>query len=343
MLSLSVAALTSVLVALANPANAAPIEEHPTVLKRATGALIASAVSPDFCVGVHELKDGAGLFTLNCTVNGASSSPAFYNKWDISPGNNQVVRLSGLPAGSGDFCLDAGDLSGSLRSSKIWTCYPGLPQQQWYYTDDKHIAITGGQGCLETGRYGTPINQCSSNSGAGTQTWNIVEGSGGGTTPPPPPTPPPATTGKPIKWVLDGKDVCLTVANGAFSNGAALTINSCFEPSSNYYAFQQFVYTEGATKVQVAPNSLTTTNYCVDFGSDRGVNGVGAKIWQCYDNVPAQNLYITGDAHLAVEGDNQCLDVRAESGPSQNKPYGSLKDVQSWQCSGGDANQIFKF
>ncbi|KAJ9119935.1 hypothetical protein QFC24_005418 [Naganishia onofrii] len=336
MLSLSVAALTSVLVALANPAIAAPIEEHPALLKRATGAHIASSVSPDFCVGVEELKDGAGLFTKNCTTNGASSTPVFYNKWDISPGNNQVVRLSGLPAGSGDFCLDAGDLSGSLRSSKIWTCYPGLPQQQWYYTDDKHIAITGGSGCLETGRYGTPINQCSSNSGSGSQTWNIVEGSGA-----PPPPPPPANTGKPIKWVQDGRELCLTVGNGYFASGTGLTINSCFDPSSNYYAFQQFLYTPGATKIQVAPNSHTTTNYCVDFGSDRGVNGVGAKIWECYDNLPAQSLWITDDNHIAVVGDNQCMDVRAESGPGQTKPYGSLKDIQSWQCSGGDPYQAF--
>ncbi|KAJ9104624.1 hypothetical protein QFC21_002122 [Naganishia friedmannii] len=306
MLSLSVAALTSVLVALV---NAAPIEEHPALLKRATGALIASSVSPDFCVGVEELKDGAGLFTKNCTINGASSSPVFYNKWDISPGNNQVVRLSGLLAGSGDFCLDAGDLSGSLRSSKIWTCYPGLPQQH----------------------------------GSGSQTWNIVEGSGGGTTTPPPPPPPPASTGKPIKWVQDGKELCLTVGNGYFADGTSLTINSCFEPSSSYYAFQQFVYTAGNTKIQVAPNSLTKTNYCVDFGSDKGANGVMGKIWQCYDNLPAQNLWITGDNHIALTDSDQCLDVRAESGPGQTKPYGSLKDVQSWQCSGGNPNQIFKF
>ncbi|KAJ9113188.1 hypothetical protein QFC22_006027 [Naganishia vaughanmartiniae] len=315
MLSLSLAALTSVLVALGTPANAAPIREQHDLLKRTTGALITSTIAPDFCIGVEELKEGAALVTKNCMVletSGDSSTPAFYYKWDIAPGNNQVVRLSGLPAGSGDFCLDAGDLSGDMRSGKIWTCYPGLPQQH----------------------------------GSGTQTWNIVEGSGGGTTPPPPPPPPPsppATTGKPIKWAQEDKELCLTVGNGAFSNGATLTINSCFEPSSDYYAFQQFVYNEGNTKIQVAPNNLTTTDYCVDFGSDRGVNGVGAKIWQCYPDLPAQNLWITGDAHISVTGDNQCMDVRAESAPGQNKPYGSLKDIQSWQCSGGNSNQIFKF
>lgn len=36
-----------------------------------------------------------------------------------------------------------------------------------------------------------------------------------------------------------------------------------------------------------------------------------------------------------------CLDVRAESGPGYNKPYGSLKSVQEYQCTGGNGNQVF--
>ncbi|KAJ9098956.1 hypothetical protein QFC19_006180 [Naganishia cerealis] len=207
----------------------------------------------------------------------------------------------------------------------------------------EHIAITGGSGCLETGRYGTPINQCSSNSGSGTQTWNIV----GGDRPPLPPAqttpaspPPSANTGKPIKWVQDGQEKCLTVSDGNFANGARLTINGCFGTDSPFYAMQQFVYNTGNTKIRVAPNSFTTTDYCVDFGSDRGVNGADVKIWQCYNDLPAQNLWLTGDNHIAVTGDNQCLDVTAESGPTQSKPYGSLKDLQSWQCSGGNGNQV---
>lgn len=27
--------------------------------------------------------------------------------------------------------------------------YSGLPQQNWYYTEDNHIAITGGTGCAD--------------------------------------------------------------------------------------------------------------------------------------------------------------------------------------------------
>lgn len=131
MLTLPIATLTSVLLALANIANAAPLESHPAVLKRATGVQISAAPGgADYCIGVELLQNGAQVTNKNCTQFNPSSTPPFYNKWDISPGNNQGVRLSGLPAGSGDFCLDSGGQSGSYPSAKIWTCYTGLPAQQ---------------------------------------------------------------------------------------------------------------------------------------------------------------------------------------------------------------------
>jgi hypothetical protein len=129
MLTLSMATWTSVLFVLANTANAAPIEAHPALSKRAIGAQIGLAVSPQDCIGVTELKDGALIDRRDCTLFNSTSSPPFYNQWDISPGNNQVVRLSGLPTGGGDFCLDS-DVSGQFPTAKIWTCYPGVPQQQ---------------------------------------------------------------------------------------------------------------------------------------------------------------------------------------------------------------------
>lgn len=53
-----------------------------------------------------------------------------------------------------------------------------------------------------------------------------------------------------------------------------------------------------------------------------------SKVWQCYDGLPAQKLWITGDNHIAVEGDNQCADVKDNAGP-----------LQSWQCIGENTNQ----
>jgi hypothetical protein len=128
MLSLSVFTLTSILVALANPAASAPIESHPALAKRFVGASISFA--PGVCIGVDELKDGAKLANRDCTTSNATTTPPFYDRWDIVPGNNQVVRLSGLPAGVGPFCMDS-DVGGQpYPNAKIWTCYPGVPQQQ---------------------------------------------------------------------------------------------------------------------------------------------------------------------------------------------------------------------
>lgn len=124
----TLSAATVALLALAHRAASAPVDSAP-LAKRATGAQISS--SPDFCIGVELLSNGARVTDKNCTTFNPSSTPPFYNKWDIVPGNNQVVRLSGLPPGSGDFCLDSGDSVGSFPPAKIWTCYPGLPAQQY--------------------------------------------------------------------------------------------------------------------------------------------------------------------------------------------------------------------
>jgi hypothetical protein len=82
------------------------------------------------CIGVEVLENGAQVVQKNCTDFNPNSATPFYNQWDIVPGNNQVVRLSGLPEGSGDFCLDSGDSMGWYPAAKIWTCYPGMPGQQ---------------------------------------------------------------------------------------------------------------------------------------------------------------------------------------------------------------------
>ena len=104
--------------------NAVPLV-HP-IDKRAIGATLRPTNQPQTCIGVSSLANGAFLFSGPCDQAG------FYNKWDVSPGDNQVVKLSGLPAGSGDWCLDAGldFTSGTIIGLKIWQCYPGVPQQR---------------------------------------------------------------------------------------------------------------------------------------------------------------------------------------------------------------------
>ena len=138
--------------------------------------------------------------------------------------------------------------------------------------------------------------------------------------------------------------------------------------SNDQFAYlQQFTYSRGSTKIKVASNSHSTQDFCLDLGTVRGRDGTNLHLYECVD-VPQQQFWITdaGDDHIALEGesyysglygircpyqplltnglpvtgDNQCIDVRAESGSTQESPYNSLKDVQSWQCSGGNPNQV---
>ncbi|KAJ9113191.1 hypothetical protein QFC22_006030 [Naganishia vaughanmartiniae] len=333
----------AVFTALLSSIRAAPVTPSTSLSKRATGATIRPTNIGDVCLGVAGgLSNGALLSQGACTQGGG-----FYNQWDISPGDNQVVRLSGLPAGSGDWCLDAGldFTSGNRNDLKIWQCDPGLPQQRWFYTDDLHLAVVGGNACAATNRdTGDVFTQYCFNAdaiGGGShgggnptiETFNVV----GGNTPPPV-----VTGGRQIKWLEDGVERCLQVNNGAFGNGQSIGVNVCFTQDLSFYAFQNFVYNEGSTKIRVAPNTFTDTEFCIDFGTNLGANGQGLKIWQCYDGLPQQQLYLTGDHHIAVEnrpGGGQCADVRAESGPEPVKPYGVRKQVQSWECSGGNPNQ----
>jgi hypothetical protein len=130
-----------------------------------------------------------------------------------------------------------------------------IPSSRFYYTDDskslpplqrlwltngpmiEHIAVTGGTDCLESGPHGIIYTKCASTVEGGTQSfdvsgWVIADPTQVTSAPPTqttPPTPPPATLGKPIKWLSNGKEKCLTVATGMLQNGAAVDM---YVPSS---------------------------------------------------------------------------------------------------------------
>jgi hypothetical protein len=47
-----------------------------------------------------------------------------------------------------DLCLDFGTNPASGGDAKVWTCYDGLPQQTFWYTDDNRIAVYNGGECM---------------------------------------------------------------------------------------------------------------------------------------------------------------------------------------------------
>ncbi|KAH6867250.1 ricin B lectin domain-containing protein, partial [Coprinopsis sp. MPI-PUGE-AT-0042] len=84
---------------------------------------------------------------------------------------------------------------------------------------------------------------------------------------------------------------CLDVRGGTFANGTPVQIYDC-----NGTPAQNWTINHGPTKIQLAG-----TSFCMDAGSSPG-NGVGLKIWQCYDGLPAQQWFVTDDYRIALEG-----------------------------------------
>ncbi|RXW19505.1 hypothetical protein EST38_g6362 [Candolleomyces aberdarensis] len=116
---------------------------------------------------------------------------------------------------------------------------------------------------------------------------------------------------------------CLDVRGAVFANGTPVQIYDC-----NGTPAQNWILSRGSTKVQLAG-----TNFCLDASSTPG-NGVGIKIWQCYDNLPAQQWYYTADNRIALEGQGQCLDLTSGTLTNGNQ-------VQTWQCTDSNQNQVW--
>lgn len=133
-----------------------------------------------------------------------------------------------------------------------------------------------------------------------------------------PPSDPPRT-------LHPGADLnkCLDVREAKFADGTPVQIYDC-----NGTGAQMWVISRGSTKVRVHG-----TNYCLDAGSTPG-NGVGMKIWQCYDNLPAQQWYYTQDDRIAFQDHGLCLDLT-------NGILANSNRVQTWKCTDGNNNQIW--
>ncbi|KAF8903451.1 G-X-X-X-Q-X-W domain-containing protein, partial [Gymnopilus junonius] len=87
---------------------------------------------------------------------------------------------------------------------------------------------------------------------------------------------------------------CLDVQGAVYENGTPVQIFDC-----NGTGAQQWELTRGSTKVKVAGQ-----NFCLDAGSTPA-NGVSMKIWECFDNLPAQQWFYTDDNRIALENQGQ--------------------------------------
>eukprot|EP00914_Ancora_sagittata_P001072 GHVO01002830.1.p1 GENE.GHVO01002830.1~~GHVO01002830.1.p1 ORF type:complete len:287 (-),score=7.29 GHVO01002830.1:45-905(-) len=116
---------------------------------------------------------------------------------------------------------------------------------------------------------------------------------------------------------------CIDVSGATFANGTPVEIYDCNETNA-----QRWVISRGSTKVQVAG-----TNYCLDAGSTPG-DGTKMKIWECYDNLSAQQWYFTDDNRISLENQGKCLDLTDGSKANGNT-------LQIWSCGDGNAYQVW--
>ncbi|GFZ51597.1 hypothetical protein JCM24511_09364 [Saitozyma sp. JCM 24511] len=153
-----------------------------------SGVALSPVTQPNMCLGTIQ----APANDVELYLGAYNITSSFCVPWEIHPGNNPSVRWSGTKYCAGpprrahlnsQTCLTRGDPNASSqlfdinkgagavkttgsnfcldsttqfppngRGLKLWTCYSGLPQQNWYYTGDNHIAITGGTACADVKR-----------------------------------------------------------------------------------------------------------------------------------------------------------------------------------------------
>ncbi|KAF9529142.1 ricin B lectin domain-containing protein [Crepidotus variabilis] len=116
---------------------------------------------------------------------------------------------------------------------------------------------------------------------------------------------------------------CMDVRGAVYADGTPVQIYDC-----NGTGAQKWVSNEDFTKVRVAG-----TNYCLDAGTNTA-NGVGMKIWTCYDNLGAQEWFASSNKQIIREGTGFCLDL-----PNGNPANGN--QLQTWECANGNTNQVW--
>ncbi|GHJ86681.1 hypothetical protein NliqN6_3083 [Naganishia liquefaciens] len=268
----------------------------------------------DRCLGTYSagLQNGASLAVQPCSTTDA------LNVFEFERERPGVVRLAGT-----DFCLDAGL---GLKEFKLWSCLPEVPQQQWFYTADNHLAIYNGPGLCATYAGGgcsriycfPGISTCSSET---YQQWVLTSVG----------SPPPSPVVKSVNIHPNNNfDLCLA-PNGpdvyTQVDGTPVNVVTC-SYGSRFFSLQLW---DVPAKGTFGPIKMKNKDLCLDAGSTPLQNGRGLKLWTCYDGLYQQTFFRTEDDHLAIYNDVQCADVKREDGTT----------LQTWQCSGNNPQQIF--
>jgi hypothetical protein len=104
-------------------------------------------------------------------------------------------------------CLDAGSNPANNGPAKLYTCYPGLAQQHWYFTADDRLALTGGNQCLDRANGNGAPQTYNCLTGNTNQMWTPDAMPTPTTTFTPTPTPTPTT----VQWIHPNSDPSMVI------------------------------------------------------------------------------------------------------------------------------------
>jgi hypothetical protein len=196
------------------------------------------------CLGVRSPANDAPTVIVSCSDASAKSDWTY-----TAPGDNASIQLTGTNLCAiicsvvcmhadcrSRRCLDAGTNPHNNGPAKVYTCYPGLAAQHWYFTADDRIALTGGDQCLDLNdSTGAPQTyQCTT--GNTNQVWTpgstpTTTTSTANITPAPTPTP------TVVQYIHPGnvdQTRCLSYA-GVY-DGASVEVGTCGAASEFFVA-----------------------------------------------------------------------------------------------------------
>ncbi|RSH80687.1 hypothetical protein EHS25_007165 [Saitozyma podzolica] len=223
---------------------------------------LSPANQPNMCLGTADPPgNDVELYLIPC-----DTTESFWGAWDIQPGNNPSVRLSGT-----NFCLDAGALPMNNGPAKLYTCYPGLSQQQWYYTPDLHVAVTGGNQCLDyevicgLGGCAPGTRDCGSSDA---QSWTSK--------------PADENISEYTSPETSSIDRNIDIAGGVLIHPNGDT-TKCLTPSGSSYGDGVPLIFRGAGEVRT-----TGANFCLDSTTQFPPDGQGLKLWTWWGSLDLQ-------------------------------------------------------
>ncbi|KIR30941.1 hypothetical protein I309_00294 [Cryptococcus deuterogattii LA55] len=132
-------------------------------------------------------------------------------------------------------------------------------------------------------------------------------------------------------------DLCVMVGNGYAAYGTAVNIAYCQSNEATWAPLQLWNVTNDSSGP--IPLQSKIGDMCLSAG-DNPVSGSSLTIDHC-GNGQKQTWNYSAQNKIQLDSTDLCLDVKEGSGPINQNPYVIVKELQVWECTDDNNNQIF--